>query len=155
MEEFKKKLKNRINICVGLLFLGVAIIAIGFPLGERVSAERGIPQLFFGHIHIHGFNAGMILGLMGVIVFYIFLYAAALRNDEKLRKIYIKETDERLLLIYQKSGSVGMNIAMIGLIAGGFISAYFNVTVFITLISAGVFVSLIRDGLKLYYKYKL
>jgi len=155
MEEFKKKIRNRIYIGAGLLFLGAAIIGIGFPLGEHVSAERGIPQLFFGHIHLHGFNAGMILGFMVCIVGYMLKCASALRNDEKLRRMYVKETDERLLLIYQKSGSVGMNIAIGGLLVGGFIAAYFDITIFITLMSAGCFTSLVRDFLKIYYKYKL
>ena len=152
MDAFKKKVKVRITVCGGLVLIGTALIVINRFLGEHIGIGFDPSETM---LDSHAFNLGLICAFIFIVVFRIHKYSAALRNDEKLKKMYIAETDERTLLILQKSGSIGMNVSMVGLTIGASISAYFNVTVFFALLGACLFISVIRGFLKLYYKNKL
>ena len=149
MDAFREKVKARIMVCGGLALIGTALLLINRFLGERAGFGPSEAML-----DSHGFNLGLICAFIFVVVFRIYRYSAALRNDEKLKRMYIAETDERALLIMQKSGSIGMNASMIGLIIGASVSAYFNITVFFTLLGAYLFIAAIRVSLKLHYHNK-
>ena len=156
MDEFRKKIKARIRTGTGLLGMGLLLIMGNRILGENSNAWLDAPEFLRGHVNdaLHGFNTGLICGLMAVVVFYICVCTAALGDDAKLKKLYVKETDERTLLIFQKSGAIGMNVSMIGLLIGAFVSAYFSFVVFVTLLGACLFVLLVHIFLKLYYHKK-
>ena len=148
MDAFRKKVKTRITICGGLVLIGTALIVINRFLGEHIGIGFDPSETM---LDSHAFNLGLICAFIFIVVFRIHKYSTALRNDEKLKKLYIAETDERTLLIMQKSGSIGMNASIVGLILGASISAYFNVTIFFSLLGACLFISVIRGLLKLYY----
>lgn len=147
MDAFRKKLKARITIGAGIILICVPLLLLNLPLGEN----RGATDLI---LFAHGVSFGFICLLIFIAVLHICKYSAARKNDEKLKKLYIAETDERTLLIMQKSGSVGMTASIIGLAVSASVSAYFNITVFFTLLGACMFVSLIKGILKLYFRGK-
>ncbi len=148
MEEFKKRLKVRIILLsIGLIVFIAANIVLSLSLGQWREAAF---QSF-----VNGFQTGLGAFFFVLLVLFIIQYAQSVRSEVKLKQLYIEETDERKLLIYQKSGAIGMNAAIIGLAGASILSGYFNTTVFITLLSACLFVSVIRGVLKLYYRTRL
>ena len=146
MEVYRKKIKTRILIGAGIIFLGIAWITFNRFFGELIGAHEDTI------IYVHEATSGLLSGLLALVIIYIIRCQFAIRDDEKLKKLYIKETDERALFIYQKSGSIGMNISVAGLLLGALVCAYINIIVAATLLGACLFISLIRGFLKLYYR---
>jgi len=148
MDEFKKKLRNR-QILIFVAMLGATGAFILSSCLEKESATPENLRDFIG-----GFQVGVAAGLLGVLIVFAARYFMAIGNPERLKKLYISETDERRLFIKQKTGDIGMNIITYGLIVGTIVAGNFNDTVFITLLCTCLFVSLIRGFLKLYYRRK-
>jgi hypothetical protein len=144
MDTFRKKLKTRLAIGTGIMLVCVLLLMLNQFLGESMDVTDFM-------LFAHGVNFGLVCLLIFGIVFHTFKYSATLRDGEKLKKLYIAETDERTLFIMQKSGSIGMTASIIGLAIGASVSAYFNTTVFFTLFGACAFVSLIKGILKRYF----
>lgn len=149
MEEFKKKLRGRqILLVSGLLGACLATyLSARFYEKEETASE-------FARGYISGFQVGILLALMGTLLVFIVKHVMALRSPERLRELYISETDERKLLIKQRAGSVGMNIASYGLVAGTVVAGNINDTVFFSLFGASLFVATVRGFLKLYFRNK-
>ena len=117
MEQFKKKLiVQQRYLTIGLIGL-VAVFLFSLSHESSPSAIRHF---------IEGFQMGISITLAGAFLFLSYRTLAAIGNSDKLKKLYISETDERVLLIRQKSGSAGMNIIMYGLTIGAFIAGNFN-----------------------------
>jgi len=152
MEAFRKMIKTRINIGKVLLLIGAALVAMVFILGERIKNMLDVPDFLRGVMY--GFNIGIVCGFIIIVLRHMYRNISALKDDDKLKKLYIAESDERNLLILQKSGSIGINVNKIGLMIGASVSAYFSMAVFFTLLGACIFVSLTRGVLKLYYQKK-
>jgi hypothetical protein len=149
MDTFRKKLKARIAIGAGIMLVCVLLLSLNLLLLNRFLDENiGVTDSM---LFAHGVNFGLICLLILGVVFHTFKYFAALRDGEKLKKLYIAETDERTLFIMQKSGSIGMTASIIGLAIGASVSAYFNTTVFFALFGACVFVSLMKGVLKFHF----
>ena len=146
MEQFRKKLmRQQTFLAVGLLVL-VAVFVFTL-MHESATTPTG----YF----IAGFRSGISFALVLVFLFSIYRTAAAMKDPNKLRKLYIIETDERVLLIRQKAGSAGMNIVMYGFIIAAFVAGNFSEPVFFTLLGACLFVGLVRGFFKLYYRTKI
>lgn len=148
MDEFKKKLQSQ-----QLLLVSGLLGACSAVLLTRNYAKEVLTSVYLQGF-IEGFQVGSIVALFGALIFFIIRNIIAIKNPERLKKLYISETDERKLLIKQKSGSVGMNIIMYGLAAGTAISGNINDIVFFSLLGACMFVTLVRVSLKLYYRNK-
>ena len=154
MEEFKEKL--RINTLI--FSIAVLILACFSLLG--FIAEEGIitliPATGDSHWHSmwHGFMSGVSSGIMLVMVFCLIKNVKALKNDEALKKLYIKENDERQMQIWTAARATSMQIFLIFGIVAGIIAGYFNATVSITIIACVFVHSLIGMAFKLYYNIK-
>jgi len=145
MKKFQEKVRRRI-IFVSILFCLFAtyiIILLFFKDNlPGLSDNNRMFQLgFFSSIELL-----MIIGLIKHI--------RALKNKEKLKKLYIEENDERTILIMQKSGDWGIAISIIGLALGGIIASFFDQTIFLTLIGATLFLSFVKFFLKKLFSYK-
>ena len=141
MDKFKKALHIRL-VCAGIYCAAViALILLGvFHPGDAHVND-----------YIAGFSMGLFVGIEFVVIYFISKYTSALRNEDKLRKLFIKETDERLKLIRSKAGSSGIIIAIGGLMLGALAAGYYSETVFITLICSAVFVTVVTVIMKAYY----
>ena len=106
--------------------------------------------------HILDFTSGVVMGMLTALillmVFMVVKMLMALKNEDKLRAMYIDETDERSLLIYQK---IGGDYAQIQSIAQIVISVCI---IFIGLYEAGIVLFAItlvellaRIAMKFYY----
>lgn len=140
MEKFKQQLRHRIfyvGVYCGIV-IALNILAIFFNLESFAAA----------------FASGVSWGIGGVMIFYVVRYRAALKDEEKLKKLYIEENDERQKLIDAKIGSSGIDILAMFLLLAMIISNFFNQTVFYTLFSTVIFIILVKFALKFYYNKK-
>jgi len=148
MDEFKKTMRRRqILLVAGLLFACSGVLLSRSYIRQPVASE-------FSEGFIGGFQFGILLGLLSFLIFFLIRNVLAMRNPDRLRKLYIAETDERIQFIKQKSGSEGLNIITYGLAVGSAIAGNINETVFFTLLGACLFVVSVRGLLKVYCRIK-
>lgn len=148
MDDFRKRMQRRQIILVcGLLGACCAIL-----LSRHYEKAPSASEFLRGFAE--GFQTGIIAVTLLLPAFFIFRNTFAMRDPERLKRLYISETDERKLMIMQKSGSDGMNVIMYGLAVGAAVAGNFNDTVFFTLLGACLFVTLVRGIMKLYYNLK-
>jgi hypothetical protein len=147
METFKKTIKQR--VIISRIYL-VCLMLITM-----------VPRIFFDEYaaladtHAFAFSIGAMVGVGGLVIVLLWKYGRALKNEDYLRKLYIKETDERNVLIRTKTGGSAVMIIIAGLIVGIIGSTFFSKTVFYTLIAVFVFIALVHLVLKIYYNKKM
>lgn len=141
MENYKRKVKNR------LIFAGIycAIILILIAVAMIDSLNDSATA----------FNLGFGIGIELVVIFFMGKYFGALKSDDKLKKLYVEENDERRKHIDSKIGSTGINITILFIVTAMLIFNYFNQTVFITLLAVTLFIVTVKIVLKLYYNNKI
>ena len=141
MEKYKSTLKQRMLFAALYCAAVLAVIGLGvFRPGDAHVSD-----------YIAGMSLGMCVGIAMVAAFYMVLMARALRSEEKLKKLYISETDERLALIRTRAGGTGMVVSIAGLLLGALVAGYYSAEVFFTLVGATLFVSLVVVCLKGFY----
>lgn len=148
MENYNKTIKKRQLVFSLLLIFSSVVLLLSRIWGQRAMVGEHVEDF------VAGFQVGIVLTLVGLLVFLVMRYRMAGKNPELMKKMYISETDERTQWIQQKAGSQGMNIVVYGLTLATAVAGNFNGTVFFTLLAADVFVLLVRLILKLYYKNK-
>ncbi len=143
MNDFKQALKKRVIVAV-TFFCGFLAVFL-FLLWQKNNTADHVAEF------INGYQVGGVCGLAVFALMGIVRYGRALRNNDYLKKLYIYETDERNRLIFEKAGSLGMNIVIFSLISAAIIAGFYNEIVALTLIVATIGVGIIRLTLKLYY----
>jgi len=148
MDNFKKQITVRLN----LLILGLGVTSLSLILSSRYNKPASESELM--QSFISGFQVGIAAALLLVMFYFVIRFARAITNSERLRQLYIAETDERNALIRQKTGSIGMNVTNFGLILGTVVAGNINDTAFLTMLAASLFVGLVHAFLKIYYRRK-
>ena len=148
MEKYRKTLIRRIII--------MAIIGIGLPF----MYICGIPELLrpienanFSD-YIRGFQAGLIFVIDILFLYLIIRYVLTLKSEENLKRLYYAEMDERQKFIREKTGGTVIWGCAIMILVGAVIAAYFDETVFFTMLGCSLFLFLTRKILCIYYKNK-
>ena len=140
MEKFKRTLRIRL-IAASLYSVAVLVfLAMGATHTEAFVSD------FIG-----GFSLGLCSGIEAVVIFSMAKYVRALRDGEKLRKLYIEERDERMNMIRSKAGGAAMVVSIAGLLLAALVAGYFDATVFATLICAALVDAFAMIFLKFYY----
>lgn len=148
MEQYRLTLKKR------RVFMSVAVLLIAFFLTAETLGWLPIGKVTYYDGFLTGFLGGALTGIELVFVFLIARYTKAIRDDEVLKKMYISETDERKAYIRTKSGGWVMYFSALALIIAGIVAGYYSMTVFFTLLAAGMFEMLVIAGLKIYYSFR-
>lgn len=141
MNEFKKRIKVR--VILGGIFCTLLLI------------PNVVLSFFVDCSDFTEFVMGFFLAIEAVVIVLMAKYVVALRNEEDLKKLYIKETDERRIAIRTQAGRTGLYIVFGTLIIVMLISGYFSKIVFFTLLGVVLFTSFVMLLTKLYYKKKL
>lgn len=146
MENYRKKLKFQswFNSIGALVLLTVQVLAY---MGVISPAAGGESWGAFWN----GFIAGASFGVMALLIFGAVKYIRALHNEAALKKLYVKENDERTKMIYEKSRSLGSSIFLLGMLPAMVITGYFSTTVFFSCLACALALSLISIFCKLYY----
>ncbi|MDI9470079.1 MAG: hypothetical protein QM296_07725 [Bacillota bacterium] len=128
MEAYKARLKG--DIAIGVIM--VSIIAICQPLVWFVIPE-------YPDALNKGFTSGFLIGIALVAVAIIARNASVLKNEDELRKLYIKENDERTLAVEASAGKTGIKIVLMGLAIAMAVAASIHRVVALTLLGATLF----------------
>lgn len=115
---------------------------------------RPFPQRHMSDF-MRGFQAGMVLGLLGCSLLALISTILTCRNPEKLRKAYVEETDERTQLISRKAFSV-VGWALFFVLPPAVITAsFFSSAIYLTLLAIMLFFIAVLMISLVYYKRKL
>lgn len=154
MEQFREKLKveNRITavLCVVLAVFSV----LGF------AAEAGLVELtpVTGDSRWQSMWRGMISGAsFGVLVLMVVCLVRgirALKDEKKLKKLYVEANDERQIQIWTSARATSMQVTLLLGLVVGLIVGYFHMAVGITILAVETVHALIGFGFKLYYNRK-
>ncbi len=154
MENYREKLKidNRIiGVCVFILFLFIVLIALaeaGFLPLSPMTGDSHWQSMW------RGFCCGAAFGILAMMLLSLIRNLLALRNDEKLKKLYVKEHDERAIQIWTSARAAGLQtFLLLGLVAT-VVAGYFSVPVSLTLLACVFAASLISEAFKIYYSQK-
>ena len=150
MENFKKKLQFQLRILLAKLVFACSALVASYRFAE--IKEISLPAS--AQDFVSGFQYGIIMGFLGILFFYIIRNLIAIRNPDRLKKLYISETDERKQFIRLNSGAEGIVFIIYGLAVGTAVSGNINAMVFFTLLGACFFAISVRVVLRLYYKNK-
>jgi hypothetical protein len=145
MEAFRKTILHR--LWAGRIFV-VLILALTI-VRRFTNYESLLPE------NILAFSIGLAISAEIVGIFTWSKYTQALRDEEKLKELYIFETDERNVMIRVKTGGTAINMIMGALVCAALIAGIFNETVFFTLVATLFFIALVKGILKVYYNRKL
>lgn len=149
MEQFKKQVQKTLNIYRAVLMAAIVIlvvlneIEITAVLGEKSTTDLG-----------NGFGTGACGSIITLMIINIIRYSAALKNDEKLKKLYILETDERERLIYEKANSSSFRAVIILLGLAAMVASFFSKPIFYTIVAIIVAIAFVQAAFKFYYRRK-
>lgn len=155
MENYKKKLYWD-NILTAIL----ALILVAF-MALAIAGEAGALPLtpVTGDSHWQstwrGFCAGAAGGMLALMLLGLGRNLLAMRSAEKLKKLYIRQNDEREWEIYTKALCAAMRVCLLLSLVATVVVGYFNATAGVTLLCATFIASMICLGFKLYYRKQL
>ena len=154
MEAYREKLKINQRICTvcalvllsfGLWALGAEFFDLPFP---QPRANEHWQSMW------RGFISGACSGVLLLLVLGIIRCAMALKNEEKLKKLYVEENDERMGMVRRMAGATAAaSVLPIGIVAA-IIAGVFSITVSLTIICCITVESLLILGFKFYYQSK-
>ena len=148
MDKFKETIEKRKNLLRVLTIVLFITNAILFYISENlVNVASNIEYAL-------GFLLGMIMGVLILGVVAIVYYGRVLKDEQKLKMLYIKENDERRKMISEKVAQSTLLTAVFVIMIAISIAAYFEPLVSLTLLYTIYAVAFIALGYKLYYKRK-
>jgi hypothetical protein len=154
MNEFRDKLKLQ-NLGIGLC----CFVLAGFCF-LAAAGEAGLINLVPATDDIHwqhrwrGIMMGSSWALLMMQIAFLVRNIMALKDEKKLKKLYVETNDEREIQIWTAARSTAMQIyLMVGLVAA-IIAGYFSVIVGITILACIFTLSMIGLGCSAYYKMK-
>lgn len=151
MEEYRRKLKMQ-NI---IFLLGTAVlIAVQIVAYSGIISPAEVPDKRWADFW-NGFYAGISMGVTFIFILGFIINLRAMRSEKALKKLFIKENDERKREICEKGKSAGASAYAFCMLAAAIVGGYFNITICITLIAATLGLSLFMIAGKLYYSKKL
>lgn len=149
MEKYRERLRMNLMINIAAVAALLAVQILGYSRVIRpVAADARWAEMW------NGFVTGAAFGIMALFVAGIINTARALRSETALKKLYIKENDERVRQITTAARSAGARLFLVSGMVAGVAAGYFSVTASIAIIACVVANSLMCMGFKLYYSRK-
>ncbi|WP_303804869.1 hypothetical protein [Ruminococcus flavefaciens] len=139
MEDFKKKIQKRFWISTFVsLFVPFVLIALQIITKKDVDYASGMIY-------------GAVSGALVTAVFNIARMYSALHNEEKLKKMYIEETDERNIMLNKETGNTALIISLVCISFASVIASFFNIGISIALAAAACFTTMVTVIVRIYY----
>lgn len=143
MEEFRKKIQRKL-IAIRILSVLVIVSLIVYKILTRDSDS---------------YFSGVLYGVTGAMVAlgigYSVRFNTALKDDAKLKELYIQQTDERNEQILKESARTSNTIFLFATAIAAIVAGAFSETVSMTLSIMIVVNALINAGVSAYYNRKL
>lgn len=149
MEAYRKKLITRI-----VWQLIIIVVASGFVIFNFITVAQLEEQEHIA-IQIKGFQVGMFSAWIVMFLTGIIKKAIAVRNEAVLKKMYIKEHDERTRSIQKEVASATVWISVLSLIFAIVIAGFYSSAVFYTLVGALIYLSTVACGAKIYFQRRM
>lgn len=143
MENIRKQAKKTLKIYIAILIASILLLVV-FNAVETAGGANNSST----------FGKGFCAGEIAFVAVNIARYSTALKNDEKLKKLYISATDEREKLICEKSDSSSFKAILCIIVLSAMVASFYSDMVFYTLIAVMVTVILVKEGFRLYYRKK-
>ena len=144
MENFRKQAKRTLIIYIAVLIAAIALWS-GFSAVEAAGGENNSSN----------FGTGFCAGVIAFMAINILRYSTALKNDEKLKKLYIAETDERGKLICEKSDVSAFKVILCIVVLSAMVASFYSDMVFYTLIAVMLTIIFVKEGFRFYYRRKV
>lgn len=146
MENYKNRLKKHLRYMGIMLSLGSSL----FMIGQQGYLSKYKPEGNFGDF-LSGFQLGVFITFILIGIYCVVRFLIALNNEDMLRQMYIKDTDERNIKISEMTGIKLQQSVCYPLILASIIAGYFSAEVFFTLITVVLFISIITIARKIYF----
>lgn len=155
MEKYREKLKIDTIILAIIALILAAVSALAF------ANEFGVINLFTpvtGDSHWHskwnGFISGAAAGLLVFMIIGLIRNIRAIRNEKALKKLYVKDNDERTAEIIKSAQAAAYRTLVLAGLVAVVVTGYFSITISLTLLVC-VWVSALLGALyKFYFKKK-
>lgn len=155
MEKFRKQIKRRLRTNVVLAIFLVALFAALMIMDATNAWSTFLPIEENGdNAFLAGFRTGFCTSLIGYAVVKIIVLSRALKDEKKLKAMYIRETDERNLMIEQKTSSASFAVTIMGLAVACVIVSFFSRPILYTLVCVILFVSIVKVTFSIYFSRK-
>ena len=146
LESYKKEIGFRIGVLVLLCVVALLAVVVGnFYLIDKFPLKHNVTDMV----------VGFFTGLELISLFYMGKLIRAYKNKDILKKMYIKETDERTILINMKSGANIVPLFSMTIVVASLIVAYVSYDAFIALMIAAFVQIVFSKLLKLYWSKKI
>lgn len=156
MELFREKLKVQ-NLAIAMCCFILAIFSFLAAAGQAGIIGFMEPATDNSHWQSmwRGIVTGMSFGIMIVMIAFLIRNILALKDEKKLKKLYVETNDEREIQIWTAARSTAMQLfLMVGVVAA-IVAGYFSMTVSITIIACMFLQSITGFFCMLYYRIKL
>lgn len=155
MENFREKLKiQNLTIALGCIILTAFTIMAAL-------AEAGVIPFFVptaGDSHWQsmwrGFICGASFGILALMLFGLVRNILALKDEKKLKKLYIKANDERTIQVQTSAQAAALQTCLLLGLVAIMVSGYFSMTVSLTILGCVFTASVIGVLFKIYYSKK-
>lgn len=149
MKAYKKRLTLETVLLLALSVLLIAVQVLAFRQVIRPLSGEHWPDFWNGLI------AGASFGLMALFLIGAVINLRALTSEERLKKLYTKENDERTAEIIRRAQSMGMRISVPLMLATGMVLGYFDMGMSIVCLACAVLQSIITVLAKVYWRRSL
>lgn len=147
MENYKEKLRLQIVISAIACVILAVFAVVTYDPDTGVTVGSGLTNW-------RSFSCGAACGVLAVMLVELVRGILALKDEKKLRKLYVEDKDERNNQIYLSSRTAAMQVFItLGMVAG-IIAGYFNMAVGLTVIACVVSAAVLCLLFKLYYRHK-
>ena len=154
MNEYREKIKVQLRIyslCAGAL-LACVLWALGAEFWNLPFPEITGPESWVSGWR--GFISGACSGVLILMCIGLVRIRKALQDPEKLKKLYIKETDERENMVCKMAGTTALrSFLLLGMVAS-IIAGFFSISVALTIAGCILVQSFLTIGFLMYYKRK-
>ncbi len=155
MEQFRAKLKVQ-NQAIALCCVFLAAFCFVTAAVEFGALDLPRPA---GDSHWQsmwlGFVSGASAGILALMGFGLARNLRALRDETKLKKLYIQETDERQIQIWTAARARATQLFLMTGLLAGIVAGYFSMTVSITILAMVTAHAFLGLACKIYYSIKM
>lgn len=146
MKKYKKMMQQKIASNAIMLCIGSAV----FIIGQQGYLSKYKPDGNFGDF-FSGFQIGLFLGFAILLIVSTTYIGTVLKDDKKLKEMYIKDTDERNIKISEMTGVKLQQSLCFPLLLATIVAGYFSIEVFFTLLAVVAFISAVTIVRKIYF----
>ena len=151
MENFKEKLKIQ-NISYVVCGAILALFLIFLISGKAGLVPTAIDDRWTNVWS--GFATGASSTMLGFMIFGLIRNKKALKDEKALKKLYVKENDERTIQVWTSARAAAFQTFLLLGIVAAIIAGYFNMTVCVTIIATLFCASMVVVGFSFYYENK-